>query len=117
VINDNTEKAHKFNEFFSGVYTKEDLDDIREVTRQEPIAHQDQSRVEIDKTEVLDVLRRLQIDKSPGPDGSHPPVVKECATEIPLTVLFQSSLREGRLLEEWKDANVTPVFKMVQERI
>jgi len=77
------------------------------------MGRQDLSSMVIDETEVLDVLRRLQIDKSPGPDGSHPRVLKECATEMayPLTVLFRSSLREGRLPEKWKDANVTTVFK------
>jgi len=34
VINNNTEKEHKFNEFFSSVYTRENLDGILEVTRQ-----------------------------------------------------------------------------------
>jgi len=54
------------------------------------MGRQDLSSVEIDETEVLDVLRRLQIDKSPGPDGIHPRVLKECATEMayPLTFLF-----------------------------
>jgi len=37
VINENMEKAYKFNEFFSSVNTREDLDGIPEVTRQEPI--------------------------------------------------------------------------------
>ena len=95
-----TEKAQKFYEFFSGVYTREYLDGILEVTSQEPTVHQDLSSVEIDETEVMDLLKRLQKDKSPGPDGSHPRVLKECATEMahPLTVSFWSSLREKRLL-------------------
>jgi len=74
VINDNTEKVHQFYEFYSSVYTREDLNGIQDVTRQEPMGHQDLSRVEIDETEVLDVFS--QIDKSPGPDGSHPRVLK-----------------------------------------
>ena len=60
---------------------------------------------------VLDLLNKLQPDKSPGLDGIHPRVMKECATELasPLTTLFQTSMREGRMPEEWKDAAVSPI--------
>ena len=99
VISDDMEKAQKFNEFFGSVCAMEDLDGIPEVTSQEPTMHQGLSSVEIDETEIMDLLKRLQIDKSSGPDGSHPRVLKECATEIVhlLMVLFRSSLRRGRL--------------------
>ena len=102
------QKAQKFNEFFSSVYIREDLDGIPEVTSQESLVHQDLSSAAIDETETLDLLRRLQIDKSPDTDGSQR-VLKECATKTahPITVLFRSSVREGRLPEERRDANMT----------
>ena len=51
--------------------------------------------------------------KSPGPDGLHPRVLKEIAEEIveALVVIFQESLETGRVPEDWKVANVTPLFK------
>ena len=40
-------------------------------------------------------------------------MLKECAHELAasLCVLFNKSVRLGRLPEDWKQANITPVFK------
>ena len=86
-------------------------------TSQESAVHQNLSSEEIDEMEVLNLWRRFQIDKSPAPNGTHSRVFKECVIEIahPLTVLFQSSLREGILPEKWRDANVTPGLERVRE--
>ena len=53
------------------------------------------------------------MDKSPGPDGLYPRVLKEIAEEIveALVVIFQESLEAGRVIEDWKVANVTSLFK------
>ena len=46
------------------------------------------------------------MDKSPGPDGLHPRVLKEIAEEIveALAVILQESLEAGRVPEDWKVA-------------
>jgi Reverse transcriptase (RNA-dependent DNA polymerase) len=69
--------------------------------------------IEITEVAVLTALKKLNPTKSPGPDGLHPRLLRECAEELahPLAKIFQGSLNEGKLLNEWKDANVTPVFK------
>eukprot|EP00061_Rhincodon_typus_P010037 g34009.t1 len=53
------------------------------------------------------------MDKCPGPDGPHPRVLKEIAEKIVevLGLIFQESLESERLPEDWKIANVTPLFK------
>ena len=53
------------------------------------------------------------MDTSPGPDGVHSRVLKEMAEEIveALLVIFQESLEAGRVPEDLKVANVTPLFK------
>uniref|UniRef100_A0A4W3I0M1 Reverse transcriptase domain-containing protein n=1 Tax=Callorhinchus milii TaxID=7868 RepID=A0A4W3I0M1_CALMI len=62
---------------------------------------------------VLGKLSGLKTDKSPGPDGRHPRVLKEMATEIVdgLSLIFQNSLDSGMILIDWKIANLTPLFK------
>ncbi len=52
-------------------------------------------------------------DKSPGPDGIPPPLLKELAEEIsyPLSSIFQTSLDSGRLPKDWLTANVSPIYK------
>jgi len=55
----------------------------------------------------------LKPDKSPGPDNIHPMVLKEAACEVvkPLTMIFQKSVSQGELPNDWKRANVTPIHK------
>ena len=54
-----------------------------------------------------------KVDKSPGPDGMHPRVLKELAGEIAnaRVVIYQNSLDSGVVPTDWKTANVTPLFK------
>ena len=53
------------------------------------------------------------MDKSPGPDEMHPRVLKEMAEMIvdALVIIYQTSLDSGEVPEDWKTANVTPLFK------
>jgi len=48
-----------------------------------------------------------------GPDGMHPRVGRELADVIaePLSIIFESSWRTGEMPEDWRKANVTPIFK------
>jgi hypothetical protein len=50
---------------------------------------------------------------SPGPDGIHPRILKECAKvlALPYSILFKSSFSSGLLPPAWKEAVIHPVFK------
>eukprot|EP00061_Rhincodon_typus_P015186 g42721.t1 len=72
----------------------------------------------IDKGEPVDVVyldfqKAFDYIAQRGPDELHPRVLKEIAEETVevLMVFFQESLDSGRVLENWKIANVTPLFK------
>eukprot|EP00061_Rhincodon_typus_P001230 g14106.t1 len=69
--------------------------------------------VTIIKEKVLEKLTGLKVDISLGPDGLHPRVLKEITEEIveSLVVIFQESIESGRVPDDWKIANVTPLFK------
>ena len=71
--------------------------------------------VNFDSEEVLKKLKK----KSPGPDGLHPRVLREVAdilTEpLPLTVIFNKSVTEGKVPDGWKIAHVTAIFKTRRE--
>ena len=62
---------------------------------------------------VVKLLRNIKTSKAPGPDGLPDRMLQECAAEIApaITAIFQKSVDSGELPEDWKDANVTPVFK------
>ena len=48
-----------------------------------------------------------------GPDGLNARVLKECSNEISpiLALIFNESLARGDVPDEWRQANVSPVFK------
>ena len=48
-----------------------------------------------------------------GPNGMHPWVLRELADVIadPLSIIFERSCRTGNVPEDWRKANVTPIFK------
>ena len=58
-------------------------------------------------------LKSLKAGKSPGPDSIHPRILKELATELayPLRILFEKSIKNGKLPNDWKSAEVRPIFK------
>ncbi|KGL79366.1 RNA-directed DNA polymerase from mobile element jockey, partial [Tinamus guttatus] len=67
----------------------------------------------VEKDWVREHLRKLDTHKSMGPDGMHPRVLRELADVIAklLSIIFERSWRTGEVLEDWKKANVMPVFK------
>ena len=58
-------------------------------------------------------LSQVDENSSVGPDGIHPMILKNCASELaePLTIIFNKSLQEGSVPSQWKSAVVTPIFK------
>ena len=58
-------------------------------------------------------LNSLKINKSPGPDGLHPRILKELSSEIsrPLALLFNKTMYSGMIPSSWKVAEVRPIFK------
>ncbi|KFP32754.1 RNA-directed DNA polymerase from mobile element jockey, partial [Colius striatus] len=67
----------------------------------------------VEEEEVKDLLDKLKAHKSMNPDGMHPRVLRELADVVakPLSIIFEQSWRTGEVPEDWRKANVTPVFK------
>ncbi|KFP26850.1 RNA-directed DNA polymerase from mobile element jockey, partial [Colius striatus] len=63
--------------------------------------------------ESKDLLVKLKAHKSMGSDGMHPRVLRELADVIAkmLSITFKQSWRTDEVPEDWRKANVTPVFK------
>lgn len=105
------DKARVLSEFFGKVFTVEpDLVDLPEQVYNVP---QPMPNIEIAPEDVLGRLQKLKVDKSPGPDNVHPRILKELREELKdvLVDLFNTSLREGKLPNEWKTANVSAIYK------
>src|SRR5664279_4398204 len=110
-ISSDNGKAEIFNRFFSSVYTQEDT---QQISQPEGTSIKSQLLdIEISERHVLELLKKVKIDKSPGLDGIHPRVLKECAEQLagPLTTLFRNTLHEGNIPQDWREASVTPIYK------
>ncbi|KFO62867.1 hypothetical protein N302_10922, partial [Corvus brachyrhynchos] len=62
---------------------------------------------------VRELLSRLDVHKSMGPNGIHPRVMRELADELvkPLSIVYQQSWLTSEVLDDWKLANVMPIHK------
>ncbi len=107
----NSEKAEVMNQFFTSVFTQENLTNIPAPTN----IFTDDVLIDVEITEekVRKKLQELNQSKSAGADNQHPRVLKEIAESIvaPVTFIYRRSLDEGFLPQAWKDANITPLHK------
>ena len=62
---------------------------------------------------VLKKLNNLDVTKSPGPDETHPRILKEVASSIApaLAILFNNTLKSHKVPDDWRTALITAIFK------
>ena len=107
---DNGEAASVLCDYFCSTFVREaDSDGIG-------IPYDNDFILTVTRDDVLKSLSKLRPDKSPGPDNMHPMLLRETAQNIaePLTLIFQRSVKDGRVPDDWKRANITPIHKRDQ---
>ena len=69
--------------------------------------------IEITRNGVTKLLQNLKIGKATGPDEIPAELLKMCFEDISaaLTLIFQSSVKQGKVPNEWKRAKISPIFK------
>ena len=107
---DETEKANLLLSQYSKVFTEEPEGDIPRIAQRTSEMIPD---LIITVEMVLDVLKKVNVNKSCGPDNLHPRLLLELADIIalPVTILFNATLKEGKLPKDWKMAYITGIFK------
>jgi hypothetical protein len=58
-------------------------------------------------------IKKLKPTGAAGPDGITTKLLQMCQDEISpvLATIYRKSMNEGAVPEEWKTANVVPIFK------
>ena len=107
---DDTDKANILLNQFSSVFTREPNGEIPRIQQRTDMKIPD---LVITVEMVLDALRKINVNKSCGPDNLHPRLLFELADIIalPVTILFNATLKGENLPKDWKKANITGIFK------
>ena len=97
------------NDYFSNVFSEEDLSQLPEKQIETGSVFQ---MILIDRKKIKNKINKLRGDSAAGPDKINPRLLKELAHEMaePLRRIFNRSLNEGEVPEDWKTANVTPIY-------
>ena len=111
VINGSKEMAGILNSYFTSVYTREadgPVPTARPLHSESVICD-----IEFDAQKVKKKLLALRQDSAPGPDRITARFLKEFADILApaLALLYNRSMQEGSVPEDWRVANVTPIFK------
>ena len=68
----------------------------------------------VQKQKINKLLEKLDVRKAMGPDGVSAWTLKECTEQFvePIWDIINSSLKEGRVPNQWKRANIVPIYKV-----
>ena len=113
IISDGFQMAEVLNEYFSSVFTTEDISSLPiPFTKFEGSKPEHLRQLFVTPEMIAKKIKKMKDNKSPGVDGIPQKLLKEIVEQIstPLAKLFNLSL-EGIVPSEWKEANITPLFK------
>ena len=111
LLTDDEKQAEVLNAYFTSVFTKEDLHDLPSM---DPMYDGESLQSTPFSAEIVkDKIENLRSSAAPGPDGICPRVLQGVVDVIsaPLAAIYTKSLEEGMVPEDWKCANITPIFK------
>ena len=107
--NDNETKANILNTYFASSFSTPGNKDISINLN----AIEEIGNINVDERGINKLLTNLKTNKASGPDEIQARLLKELNNELSpiFTILFQASLNQGKVPQDWKLANVTPLFK------
>ena len=114
IISDEFLMAEVLNEYFSSVFITEDISTLPvPFTKFEGSKSEHLGQLIVTPEMIAKKIKKMKDNKSPGVDGIPPKLLKEIVEQIstPPAKLFNLSIEEGIVPSEWKEANITPLYK------
>ena len=104
IVTDNHGKANILNDYFTSVFTKENLEEIPDLPLR-PLPQGTLEHIDIQEEEVYKLLKSVNASKSQGVDKVHPKFLVETSSSIckPLSIVYRKSLEEGKLPGCWEN--------------
>ena len=112
MVTEDSTKVEVLNSSFSSMFTKEDPNNVP-VPTQVYTGVLPLQNVEFTEKDVANKINKLKSTSAPGPDNMRPQILQSLSDSIsvPLTIIYRKSLEEGVVPQDWRNANITPVFK------
>ena len=109
ITEDDTEMANVLNKQFESVFSIDDSS----VPSVEPDFTNKLGHLKVNSKGIIKLLKKQKSNKAMGADQISFKILKGCSTEIAehLADLFNHSLKTSKLPEDWKHAEVVPLFK------
>lgn len=110
LLTDPQDMSREFNNYFASVFTAEDTTHLPQNMNSTSPTLQ---TIDITEEKVRKCLAQLRSDKAPGTDDISPRLLIEISEEVvvPLTIIFKKSFGSGQVPEDWRTANVCPIYK------
>ena len=117
ITTNGSEKANILSKHFSSVFVKEP-NWSWDLAGEEKPKIEKALKLKITRETIKNKLSKLSINKSPGPDKMHPRIFKEIASVLtePLFMIYNLSIKTGKIPEAWRLASVTAIYKSKGDR-
>ena len=108
--NDASTKSEILNGQFLSAYTTEETSSFADLGSSN---YPDAPEITVHPNGVRKLLKKLKPHKASCPDDISPRILKEMAETLTpvLTLIFKASLNQGKVPDDWKEVNVSPIFK------
>jgi hypothetical protein len=114
LVDDNKGMSMILNKYFSSVFTKENMNTVPEASEKVRFGKEvGISDIKVTEEKVEKAMRILKANKAGGVDDLDSSFIKQSMEGLvkPLKILYEKSMKEGEVPEEWKEANITAIFK------